>query len=45
MLEDIFELAKADQVQTVSRDFDRHWKAQLAKKGTGGKPSLVRFEL
>lgn len=38
MLEDIFELAKADQVQTVSRDFDRHWKAQLAKRVLEGSP-------
>lgn len=43
MLEDIFDLAPEDQVQVVSRDFERHWKAQLAKKGTGGEPSLVRM--
>ena len=41
-MEDIFDLAPGDRVQAVSKDFEHNWRAQLAKKESGGKPSLVR---
>ena len=42
-MEDMFELAPGDRVQAVSKDFELSWRAQLAKKESGGKPSLVRL--
>ena len=41
-LEDVFDLAPDDRVQAISKDFERHWQAELPKKESGGKPSLVR---
>ena len=44
-LEDVFDLAPDDRVETVAKDFDRRWDKELRKKETGGKPSLVRTAL